>query len=190
MQVRLLPAHPHTPNPTPHSPTLYPTTQPPTHPPALSSRCLAGFEADPGRAAAMHRCRAQLLEPLSGGLNPDHYPGLSRSIDLELAHIYREVSDVRELQAQSSAAAAAAAAAGAGGGGGGKSDAKVRGVMCPGPMENSHHSTAHPATGRGPQGKVEAGGVPCHGVLCVGWGGSAEASARGVCGMWERVRHV
>eukprot|EP00198_Chlamydomonas_reinhardtii_P008976 XP_001698313.1 predicted protein [Chlamydomonas reinhardtii] len=59
----------------------------------MSNMCLAGFEADPGRAAAMHRCRAQLLEPLSGGLNPDHYPGLSRSIDLELAHIYREVSD-------------------------------------------------------------------------------------------------
>ncbi|KAG2449609.1 hypothetical protein HYH02_005142 [Chlamydomonas schloesseri] len=81
-------------------------------------RCLAGFEADPGRAAAMHRCRAQLLEPLSGGLNPDHYPGLSRSIDLELAHVYREISDVRELQAQAAGAGAAAA-------GGSKTDAKV-----------------------------------------------------------------
>ncbi|KAG2428764.1 hypothetical protein HXX76_011465 [Chlamydomonas incerta] len=86
-------------------------------------RCLAGFEADPGRAAAMQRCRAQLLEPLSGGLNPEHYPGLSRSIDLELAHVYREISDVRELQAQRSAAAAGAQ--GPGGGGVSKPDAKV-----------------------------------------------------------------
>ncbi|GLI71316.1 hypothetical protein VaNZ11_016475, partial [Volvox africanus] len=76
-------------------------------------RCLAGFEADPARAAAMHRCRAQLLEPLSGALNPDHYPGLSRSIDLELAHVYREISDVRELQGGAAAKVAAAAAASA-----------------------------------------------------------------------------
>ncbi|GIL62529.1 hypothetical protein Vafri_16742, partial [Volvox africanus] len=76
-------------------------------------RCLAGFEADPARAAAMHRCRAQLLEPLSGALNPDHYPGLSRSIDLELAHVYREISDVRELQGGPAAKVAAAAAASA-----------------------------------------------------------------------------
>ncbi len=62
------------------------------------SRCLAGFEPDPGRAAAMHRCRVQLLEGLSGALNPQHYPGLSRSIDLELAHVWREVADIREAQ--------------------------------------------------------------------------------------------
>ncbi|GIM16325.1 hypothetical protein Vretimale_18959, partial [Volvox reticuliferus] len=76
-------------------------------------RCLAGFEAGPTRAAAMHRCRAQLLEPLSGALNPDHYPGLSRSIDLELAHVYREISDVRELQGGPPAKVAAAAASSA-----------------------------------------------------------------------------
>ncbi|PNH02188.1 KIF1-binding [Tetrabaena socialis] len=39
-------------------------------------RLLAGFESDPGRVAAMHRCRAQLLEPLSGVLSPVHFPGL------------------------------------------------------------------------------------------------------------------
>ncbi|KAG2493223.1 hypothetical protein HYH03_008639 [Edaphochlamys debaryana] len=76
-------------------------------------RCLAGFEPDPSRVAAMHRCRAQLLEPLSGGLNPTHYPGLSRSIDLELAHVYREISDVREEQGGQKAKAAAAAASAA-----------------------------------------------------------------------------
>ncbi|KXZ47726.1 hypothetical protein GPECTOR_33g608 [Gonium pectorale] len=73
-------------------------------------RCLASFESDPSRVAAMQRCRCQLLEPLSGQLNPQFYPGLSRSIDLELAHVYREVSDVRERQGGQAAKTASAAA--------------------------------------------------------------------------------
>jgi hypothetical protein len=83
--------------PFPHS-SIPPRPGPPLPDFPIAPRCLAGFEADPNRAAAMHRCRAQLLEPLSGALNPDHYPGLSRSIDLEVAHIFREISDIRELQ--------------------------------------------------------------------------------------------
>ncbi|GFR52201.1 hypothetical protein Agub_g14740, partial [Astrephomene gubernaculifera] len=76
-------------------------------------RCLAGFEADLPRCAAMHRCRAQLLEPLSGGaLNPAFYPGLARSVELELAHVWREVADLREAQGgQGSKVVAAATSA-------------------------------------------------------------------------------
>jgi hypothetical protein len=58
-------------------------------------RCLAGFESDPHKRCVMHRARAKLLQPLEGQLSPTHYPGLSRSISLELGNISREVADIK-----------------------------------------------------------------------------------------------
>jgi hypothetical protein len=43
----------------------------------------------------MHRSRAKLLQPLEGQLSQQHYPGLSRSISLELGNIFREVGDIK-----------------------------------------------------------------------------------------------
>ncbi len=58
--------------------------------------CLAGFErADPHRACVLHRQRVRLLAPLEGQLSPEHYPGLSRSISLELGNVSREVADIK-----------------------------------------------------------------------------------------------
>jgi hypothetical protein len=58
-------------------------------------RCLAGFEVDPHKRCVMHRSRAKLLQPLEGQLSQQHYPGLSRSISLELGNIFREVGDIK-----------------------------------------------------------------------------------------------
>eukprot|EP00878_Enallax_costatus_P016466 GHUV01017272.1.p1 GENE.GHUV01017272.1~~GHUV01017272.1.p1 ORF type:complete len:553 (+),score=189.00 GHUV01017272.1:136-1794(+) len=60
-----------------------------------SYRCLAGFESDPHKRCVMHRNRAKLLQDLEGELSPTHYPGLSRSISLELGNIYREIGDIK-----------------------------------------------------------------------------------------------
>jgi hypothetical protein len=43
----------------------------------------------------MHRSRAKLLQPLEGQLSQQHYPGLSRSISLELGNIFREIGDIK-----------------------------------------------------------------------------------------------
>lgn len=43
----------------------------------------------------MHRNRAKLLQGLEGQLSHAHYPGLSRSISLELGNIYREIADIK-----------------------------------------------------------------------------------------------
>ena len=82
----------------------------PAYAPVSCPRCLAAFEPDPHRSSVMHKCRAKLLEPLSGLLNTHHFPGLSRSIDLEVAHVYREIVDIKD--------------------GAGRKDAKVRGCGC------------------------------------------------------------
>ncbi|WIA28810.1 hypothetical protein OEZ86_011339 [Tetradesmus obliquus] len=58
-------------------------------------RCLAGFEADAHKRCVMHRSRAKLLQPLEGQLSQQHYPGLSRSISLELGNIFREIGDIK-----------------------------------------------------------------------------------------------
>lgn len=58
-------------------------------------RCLAGFEADPHKRCVMHRARTKLLAPLEGQLSPTHYPGLSRSISLELGNTFREIADIK-----------------------------------------------------------------------------------------------
>lgn len=58
-------------------------------------RCLAGFEAQPHKRCVLHRNRAKLLQGLEGQLSPTHYPGLSRSISLELGNIYREIGDIK-----------------------------------------------------------------------------------------------
>eukprot|EP00201_Polytomella_parva_P023168 CAMPEP_0175042616 /NCGR_PEP_ID=MMETSP0052_2-20121109/2680_1 /TAXON_ID=51329 ORGANISM="Polytomella parva, Strain SAG 63-3" /NCGR_SAMPLE_ID=MMETSP0052_2 /ASSEMBLY_ACC=CAM_ASM_000194 /LENGTH=312 /DNA_ID=CAMNT_0016305483 /DNA_START=219 /DNA_END=1157 /DNA_ORIENTATION=+ len=63
-------------------------------------RSLAGFEPDSARRAAMNLQRIKLLAPLSGDLSPDHYLGLIRSIDLEVANAYRDVMVEREDQAE------------------------------------------------------------------------------------------
>jgi hypothetical protein len=44
----------------------------------------------------MHKTRARLLLPLDGALSYQHYPGLVRSISLELGNIYREVHEIKE----------------------------------------------------------------------------------------------
>lgn len=67
---------------------------------AAGPRCLAGFESDPHKRCVMHRSRAKLLAPLEGGLSPTHYPGLSRSISLELGHIFREIGDIKAAAAR------------------------------------------------------------------------------------------
>ncbi|KAF5833677.1 KIF-1 binding protein C terminal-domain-containing protein [Dunaliella salina] len=56
-------------------------------------RVLAAFEQDPKRCAAMHKLRASRLAHLVGALNPQHYLGLSRSIDLETANAWRDHVD-------------------------------------------------------------------------------------------------
>jgi hypothetical protein len=43
----------------------------------------------------MHRTRTKLLQPLEGQLSTTHYPGLSRSISLELGNIFREIADIK-----------------------------------------------------------------------------------------------
>jgi hypothetical protein len=43
----------------------------------------------------MHRTRSKLLQPLEGQLSITHYPGLSRSISLELGNIFREIADIK-----------------------------------------------------------------------------------------------
>jgi hypothetical protein len=43
----------------------------------------------------LHRHRAKLLGPLEGQLSPTHYPGLSRSISLELGNIFRDIADIK-----------------------------------------------------------------------------------------------
>lgn len=43
----------------------------------------------------MHRSRTKLLQPLEGQLSITHYPGLSRSISLELGNIFREIADIK-----------------------------------------------------------------------------------------------
>jgi hypothetical protein len=43
----------------------------------------------------MHRSRTKLLQPLEGQLSTTHYPGLSRSISLELGNIFREIADIK-----------------------------------------------------------------------------------------------
>lgn len=43
----------------------------------------------------MHRARTKLLAPLEGQLSPTHYPGLSRSISLELGNTFREIADIK-----------------------------------------------------------------------------------------------
>jgi hypothetical protein len=43
----------------------------------------------------LHRHRAKLLAPLEGQLSATHYPGLSRSISLELGNVFREVADIK-----------------------------------------------------------------------------------------------
>jgi hypothetical protein len=58
-------------------------------------RCLAGFETDVHKRCVMHRSRAKLLQPLEGQLSQQHYPGLSRSISLELGNIFREIGDIK-----------------------------------------------------------------------------------------------
>lgn len=63
--------------------------------PILPCRCLAGFEPNPHKRCVMHRKRAKLLQGLEGQLSPAHYPGLSRSISLELGNIFREISDIK-----------------------------------------------------------------------------------------------
>lgn len=65
-------------------------------PPATNTcRCLAGFESDPHKRCVMHRSRTKLLQPLEGQLSTTHYPGLSRSISLELGNIFREIADIK-----------------------------------------------------------------------------------------------
>lgn len=44
----------------------------------------------------MHKARANILEPLHKQLNPQYYLGTSRSIDLELGNIYREILDLKD----------------------------------------------------------------------------------------------
>lgn len=58
-------------------------------------RCLAGFEVDPHKRCVMHRSRTKLLQPVEGQLSTTHYPGLSRSISLELGNIFREIADIK-----------------------------------------------------------------------------------------------
>jgi hypothetical protein len=43
----------------------------------------------------MHRSRTKLLQALEGQLSTTHYPGLSRSISLELGNIFREIADIK-----------------------------------------------------------------------------------------------
>ena len=59
-------------------------------------RILAAFDGDPHRSCVMHKTRARLLLPLDGALSYQHYPGLVRSISLELGNIYREVHEIKE----------------------------------------------------------------------------------------------
>lgn len=59
-------------------------------------RCLAGFETAASRRLAMQKQRAALISPLQGQLNPQYYLGLSRSVDLELAHVQREMLEIYE----------------------------------------------------------------------------------------------
>jgi hypothetical protein len=44
----------------------------------------------------MHRSRARLLEPLEGQLSAEHYPGLVRSVALELGAAARRVAEIKE----------------------------------------------------------------------------------------------
>jgi len=71
-------------------------TSPSTSAPAMTCRCLAGFESDPTRAAAMHKRRAKVLQPLDGQLNPQHFLGPVRSVQLELGNIWREVAELSQ----------------------------------------------------------------------------------------------
>ncbi|MEW5303813.1 MAG: hypothetical protein WDW36_006468 [Sanguina aurantia] len=59
-------------------------------------RCLAAFEPDVHRRCVMHKARANILAPLHKQLNPQYYLGTSRSVDLELGNIYREILDLKD----------------------------------------------------------------------------------------------
>ncbi|KAF6260962.1 KIF-1 binding protein [Scenedesmus sp. NREL 46B-D3] len=74
-------------------------------------RCLAGFEADPHKRCVLHRSRAKLLQPLEGQLSQQHYPGLARSISLELGNVFREIGDIKTAAGREPDKVAAAAVA-------------------------------------------------------------------------------
>lgn len=62
-------------------------------------RTLALFEEEPKRRAAMHVQRSNRVGPLHRQLNPQHYLGQVRSIELELGNIWHDVAEAREEEA-------------------------------------------------------------------------------------------
>ncbi len=44
----------------------------------------------------MHKRRTKGLLPLEGALSVEHFPGLARSVSLELGNIFREIQEIKE----------------------------------------------------------------------------------------------
>lgn len=112
-------------------------------------RCLAGFEGDHRRRCAMHKARAKLLVPLSGGqLNAAHHLGLVRSVELELGNVHRQLSELHEDAADSA------------GGGGDRVQARAEGDKAAAHSQEAiKHYEAFLATFKSKDGKMPEGRI-------------------------------